>query len=341
MSTGAGTHPARVVYVGGLGRSGSTLLERMLGGLPGFCPAGELVHVWERGVLVGERCGCGTPFLDCPFWRKVGDVAFGGWDEVDVARLRQLRRQVERNRFIPLLASPVLPPAFRHALDEYLSYYQRLYAGLHEVSACPVVIDSSKLVSLAFCLRWSKSVDLRVVQAVRDSRAVAHSWARRVSRPDSLTRSLMVTHSPASAAARWDLQNGAIQLLAALGTPTLRVRYEDLLDMPAMTLQKIADFAGTGTGGEPGVVGGEPGAHWVDLTAAHTASGNPMRFQTGRIPLRRDDEWRSAMPAARRRVVTALTFPLLAHYGYLRGGDSRSPLYRPDRAGAAGHQGGG
>lgn len=341
MSAGAGTRPDRVVYIGGLGRSGSTLLERMLGELPGVCPAGEAVHVWERGVLASERCGCGMPFLDCPFWRKVGDVAFGGWDQVDVPRLIRLRRQVDRNRFIPLLASPVLPPAFRRALDEYLSYYQRLYAGLHEVSGCPVVVDSSKLVSLAFCLRWSDSVDLRVVQAVRDSRAVAHSWARRVSRPDSLMESLMVTHSPASAAVRWDLQNGAIQLLAALGTPILRVRYEDLIDAPAVALQKIADFAGTGTGGEPGIVGGEPAAHWVDLTPAHTASGNPMRFQTGRIPLRRDDEWRSAMPAARRRVVTAVTFPLLARYGYLRGGGSRSPQYGPERPHGTDHQGGG
>jgi hypothetical protein len=341
VSTHAGTRPVQVVYLGGLGRSGSTLLERMLGELPGVCPAGEVVHVWGRGVLASERCGCGTPFLECPFWRKVGDAAFGGWDQVDLPRLSRLRRQVDRNRFIPLLASPVLPPAFGRALQEYLCYYQRLYAGLHEVSGCPVVVDSSKLVSLAFCLRWSESVNLRLVQAVRDSRAVAHSWARRVSRPDSRKRSLMVTHSPASAAARWDLQNGAIQLLAALGTPTLRVRYEDLVDAPAVALQKIADFAGTETGGEPEFVGGEPAARWVDLTAAHTASGNPMRFQTGRIPLRRDDEWRSAMPAGRRRVVTALTFPLLARYGYLRGGDSRPPLSRQDRPCAVGHQGGG
>jgi hypothetical protein len=331
MTTITGARPARVVYLGGLGRSGSTLLERMLGELPGVCPAGELMHLWERGVLASERCGCGMPFLDCPFWRKVGDAAFGGWDGVDVARLGQLRQQVDRNRFIPLLASPVLPAAFRRDLEEYLSYYQRLYAGLHEVSGCPVVVDSSKLVSLAFCLRWSESVDLRVVQAVRDSRAVAHSWARQVIRPDSQRQSLMVTHSPASAAARWNLQNGALQVLATLGTPTLRVRYEDLIDAPAVTLQKIADFARTGAGGEPSFVGGEPGARWADLTPAHTASGNPMRFQTGRIPLRRDEEWRSAMPAARRRVVTALTFPLLARYGYLRGGASRPPLSRQDR----------
>jgi hypothetical protein len=45
-----------------------------------------------------------------------------------------------------------------------------------------------------------------------------------------------------------------------------------------------------------------------------------MRFATGRIPIRADDEWRTAMSGAQRKTVAALTLPLLAHYGYLRRG---------------------
>ncbi|HEY2794503.1 MAG TPA: sulfotransferase, partial [Micromonosporaceae bacterium] len=37
---------ARVVFLGGLGRSGTTLLERILGEVPGVCALGELVHLW-------------------------------------------------------------------------------------------------------------------------------------------------------------------------------------------------------------------------------------------------------------------------------------------------------
>lgn len=341
MSRVASSRPVQVVYLGGLGRSGSTLLERMLGELPGVCPAGEVVHLWQRGLLDGERCGCGTAFRDCPFWQQVGKAAFGGWDQVDTMRLARLQRRVNRTRFLPLLAGPVLLPAFRAALDEYVSYYDRLYQGISDVSGCAVVVNSSKLVSLAFCLRWSTSLDLRVVQVVRDSRAVAFSWGRRVSRPDSLARSFMTTHSPASAAARWDLQNGALHLLAALGTPTLRVRYEDVTGAPETVLGKIAAFAGLAAGASLGFVEGAPGTHWVDLTPSHTASGNPMRFRTGRIALRQDDEWRSAMPAGQRRLVTALTFPLLARYRYLRGGGAarlESSRYR-NAGSSGGHRG--
>jgi hypothetical protein len=42
-----------------------------------------------------------------------------------------------------------------------------------------------------------------------------------------------------------------------------------------------------------------------------------MRFQTGRVRLRRDDSWRTRLAPAERRLVTALTLPLLRRHGYL------------------------
>ena len=48
---------ARVVFLGGLGRSGTTLLERMLGEVPGVCALGEVVHLWQRDVRDNESCG--------------------------------------------------------------------------------------------------------------------------------------------------------------------------------------------------------------------------------------------------------------------------------------------
>jgi hypothetical protein len=43
-----------------------------------------------------------------------------------------------------------------------------------------------------------------------------------------------------------------------------------------------------------------------------------MRFTTGQVPIKTDNHWRTALPAADRRLVTGLTLPLLAGYGYLR-----------------------
>jgi hypothetical protein len=315
-----------VVYLAGLGRSGSTLLERLLGEMPGACPAGEVVHLWLRGIRDGERCGCGQPFLACPFWEAVGQEAFGGWAQVDVDRITRLRAQVDRSRFLPQLASPALRRRLQPALDEYVRYYQRLYAAVGQVSGAPVVIDSSKHASLAFCLRSSPGLDLRVIHMVRDPRAVAYSWSKIVDRPEGASGSQMSTYTPASAALRWNLQNSALQLLSQLGTPTLRVRYEDFTAAPAATLGRIATFAGLPEGPEFSFLDTDgPGRWWADLEATHTASGNPMRFTTGRIGIRYDGTWQTAMTAGNRRTVTTLTLPLLMRYGYLGGGMSRVP----------------
>jgi hypothetical protein len=61
---------------------------------------------------------------------------------------------------------------------------------------------------------------------------------------------------------------------------------------------------------------GEP---TVTLAPTHSVKGNPDRFRTGPIEIRLDDEWRRAMRPRDRRVVTALTWPLLLRYGYAAG----------------------
>ncbi|MGE5291795.1 MAG: sulfotransferase [Micromonosporaceae bacterium] len=319
MTQRAAERLPRIVYLGGFGRSGSTLIERLLGELPGVCAIGEAVHMWHRGIVDGERCGCGEPFPACAFWRRVGDTGFGGWDRVDAGRVARLRSAVDRNRFIPFLAGPALRPGFRRELDEYLSYYQRLYTAAGEVSGSHAIVDSSKHASLAFCLRRSPHLDVRVVHVVRDSRAVAHSWTTQVTRPDADAASLMRTYAPVTSAAHWNAQNLALHTLARMGTPLLRVRYEDLAADPEAVLRDIAAFAGLHADiSAMRFLGGDPGGRWAELRPAHTASGNRMRFTTGRIAIKRDERWRAAMPAAQRLAVTTLTFPLLKRYGYVQ-----------------------
>jgi hypothetical protein len=306
-----------VLYVGGIGRSGSTLIERLIGQLPGVCPVGELIHLWERGITEGERCGCGTPFRECPFWQRVGAVAFGSWDEVNVGRVAALRAQVDRNRFIPALARREVRPGLREVLEEYTTYYARLYAAITEVSGCAIVVDSSKHPSLAHCLRWRDDIDLKVLHLVRDSRAVAYSWSKQVRRPDTDQESYMTRYSPAVAAGQWVTQNTAFHLLSRLGCPTTRVRYEEFIAAPDQALRAIAEFAGLEvTGGYPflSVDGASCFAH---LDTTHSVSGNPMRFATGQVKLSRDERWRTSMPKRQQRAVAALTFPMLAGYGYM------------------------
>src|SRR4029078_5765586 len=85
------TQGLRVLFIAGWGRSGSTLLDRILGQVPGVFSAGELRHIWQRGVGEDRLCGCGEPFASCSVWRKVSEISFGGWEELDLDEVQSLR----------------------------------------------------------------------------------------------------------------------------------------------------------------------------------------------------------------------------------------------------------
>jgi hypothetical protein len=89
------------------------------------------------------------------------------------------------------------------------------------------------------------------------------------------------------------------------------LRYEDFVAEPRRTIERALEIVDEGTAPLPHV-----GEHEVKLGANHNIWGNPNRFQTGLVRLRPDDEWTSRMRPEDRRLITALTFPLLTRYGY-------------------------
>lgn len=303
-----------VVYIGGSGRSGSTLLERLLGEVDGVTALGEVVHLPARALVEGQPCACGETLHRCPCWGPIGREAFGGWERVDGAAWVGLQRRVDRNRFLPLLAVPA-SSRFRTDLRAHLEHLGSLYRAAATVTGSPILVDSSKHASTAYALRHAASmgIDVIVVHLVRDSRGVAHSWTRTVVRPETDDHRPMPRHSPLASAAWWDGFNIALSALPSLGTPTLRLRYEDLLDDPAGALRAILRRAGHPL---PPRWASFLRRDEATVGTSHSIAGNPMRFRTGAIALRPDDAWRSALAVGDRRRVTALTAPLLLAYGY-------------------------
>jgi hypothetical protein len=304
-----------------MGRSGSTLLERALAQLPEVCGLGEVEYLWERGIRNDERCGCGEPFSDCPFWSEVGARAFGGWDQVDTARVAELARRVDDVKHVPRLLLPARLGGLRAGLNEYLDHYERLYAAAREVSGRDVLIDSSKITSLAYVLSHSSQLDLRLVHILRDPRAVAYAWTKVVRRPEvSTSEAFMPRYSPSYMAMLYAGHHVLLELLRARGVPGVRVRYEDFAEDPLAEVRRVADLAGVSF--DESVLRGE-GELTLRLGTVHTVSGNPSRFQTGEVTIRRDEKWRTEMPRTQRIVVSALTGPVGLAYGYP---DRRTPV---------------
>lgn len=303
----------KVIFIGGYGRSGSTLLDRMLGQFDGFFSVGELKHIWDRAFAQNQLCGCGEPFRDCALWRMVVEEAFGGFDRVDVEYIRSLRNSVERLRYVPLLAWPTIrPPRFRSNLSEYLEILNRIYRAIHTVTGASLIVDSSKEPSHGFVLSEVPDLQLHTIHLVRDSRAVAYSWQRKKQRPEiHWGEEYMPRYSPLKSAWEWDLMNGLIELLGRRA-PYVRVRYEELVSRPRETLLHLTEQLGFGYVSLDFIQGFS-----LDLTINHTVAGNPIRFQRGRIEVRPDAEWGEKMSWGHKLLVAALTWPMLRKYGYL------------------------
>jgi hypothetical protein len=295
----------RVLYVAGTGRSGSTLLARILDRAEGVFAAGEVRYLWQRGLLEDRLCGCGERFSECPFWSDVLERAFGARGSVDAQRVMADQRAVTRLRHVPKL----LAQKTAGVPSAYLDQLSRLYRAVAEVSGCELVVDSSKLPSYGYVLRGVAGLDVRIVHLVRDPRGAAYSWARSKARTDSAGS--MQQMSILKSSSLWLAWNASAPRLFDNGTPYSVVRYEDLVASPRQVVDDILRFAGHRGDGAPFV-----GERTVALGRSHTVAGNPNRLEAGQIELREDQAWTTALARPKRALVTAVTTPLLGRFDY-------------------------
>ena len=314
-----------VIYIAGSGRSGSTLLERVLGDMPGAVNVGELIDLFRRTAPRGERCGCGLAFAECPFWADVGKRAFDGWEDSRLAAIHRLQTRVARQRHLPrLLAMPLADRGFRDDVAAYGASYRALYRAIADQAGASYVIDASKWPVQALALSRA-GIDIRVIHLVRDVRGVAHSLSKQhVARPHAVQATDHMTHVvPAEAAARWVGIQAEAELLRRCGLRVTRIRYEDFVDRPRAAVG--AALADLGLPPGPSDLAHVTDGHVV-LGSSHGLSGNPSRFSEGEITLHADEAWRNrhaparprggdrARPAAAAALRLAAGYPAASHH---------------------------
>jgi hypothetical protein len=311
------------------GLSGSTLLARMLGELPGFVAVGEVGRIWDKGLDEDVECGCGAPFSTCPFWTAVGRSAFGGWDQLDAYECRRLAAGIllAESRFphpfaLPLILAPRVASRYRRDLDAYTQLLERVYAGIREVTGADVIVDSMKIPAYIYLLAKQDRFPTTFVQLVRDPRGVAYSNTKKVPRQGSRQDKPMRTRrAPRTAAKKWLWFNLSFELLRALGYPFVRVGYEALVKNPEAAMRLCA--ARVGRKLSPADVRFIQRST-VQLSPGHLVAGNRMRLAHGDTELRVDDAWRRGLKLADRRTVERVGLPLFRRYGYRRDTSRRS-----------------
>lgn len=298
----------RVLYVAGAGRSGSTVISNILGQVPGCFAAGELRYLWQRGIELDQRCGCGLRFSECPVWMAVVVKLHARTTDLDAQGIG--RRLLQRLRILRLPTVMVRraagrPPVPAHRDDENIT---ALYRAISDQTGGSVVVDSSKLPPYGLLLEGLPGVELTVLQVVRDPRATAFSWLRQKEN-DGRPMQRQQAWKSSSLWLLWNLIAAGAWRSSA--PRVLRVRYEDFVREPQAIMSEVVASLGLDPKGLP-----FKDDETVTLAPTHSVAGNPNRHETGAVTLRSDDEWRRSMPTSQRTVVTLVTLPGLLRFGY-------------------------
>ena len=308
-----------LVYVASIGRSGSTLLESMLGSHSQMTTIGE-VHLWPHEILDGGvlRCGSGKYVQNDPFWiemrRRVAPLVQPSPRLHFFREKHNLGRSIRLERLREFGRDP-LSPEVAAQVEVYgrnnYTLFKTFLDLIEETSGRrPAwVVDASKDLYRLLWLARSGRFNLKVLHVVRNPRGFAYSitkrWIHSGEPRSDLFRFLQtVRHSLA-----WTVQNHLIATLLSNHVPapdTMRVRYEELASQPHETFQQICSMLGCDYESEA-----------VDdfrRGNAYTIGGNPMRYEQRGIKL--DEKWRTQLPRSSRLIVDLVTSPTRTHFGY-------------------------
>lgn len=202
-----------IIYIVGVGHSGSTLLDLLLGSHSKAFSVGELVALSTTGRkmrqqrVLGRPCDCGAPTkLECPIW-----------SEVD----RQLQ-QACGTSLGTIEVESADPEQFR-------TVNRAIYDAIAEASGQPYIIESSKRTS-RFERLVEAGFDVRPIHILREPHGVVASHLRK---------------GRDWRAPCWSYARHAVRTRRLLaGRDFLRIRYEALATRPEETIRNTMAWLG-------------------------------------------------------------------------------------------------
>jgi Sulfotransferase family len=328
--------PIKVLKIAGLGRSGSTILDIVLGNHPDIESVGEVNKLIRTGWISRESlrgidqkklrvpiCTCGkrldvlhvdTPDEACPFWSSVRSQWVERTDAGSIESYPKLQDEFEpQSRWPRLLYERRRRSA---SFRSYAGLTRAFFESIRAVSGKPIIVDSSKSPTRALAIGMTPGIDLYVVHLVRDGRGVLASLRKTFEK--DIQAGIMWDHKGRpmwKSVAHWIIRNLATEWVCAQLGPkrTMRLRYEDFVADPKGALERIGslleldltDVAEAASSGKP-------------MRAGHNVGGNRTK-KSGIITLRPDaQEWRTALSPTEQRLSWASMGWLMRRYGYKR-----------------------
>ncbi|MFB6374225.1 MAG: sulfotransferase [Bradymonadaceae bacterium] len=296
----------KIVYIAGYGRSGSTLLERVLSANSKLFGTGSLWSIWDLETpSVTSREGDA-------FWERVLGRLYV---DLPVGDPKAVQMDVERaTRFWRALGSEGerLRRDYRRVIDHLFDTLDRHVPEF--------IVDSSKTQLNTFfrpvALQNFTDHEVYVIHLVRDGRGCLWSnlkgsneqFGKGLAPPKRLTGLRTMVS--------WYLSNGGAHLFDALVQRDryVQVHYEDFCQRPRSALEQIEPLIGVDLDEQIAMLEAKQ-----PIPRAKQIAGNRLRHSE-ELVLEFDAEWQEKLDGFHRGLFWALGGPLAAHYGYRPGG---------------------
>ncbi len=287
----------KFVYICAAARSGSTMLDMLIGGHSKAASLGEFSFL-GKAIALDQTCGCGTSVKECTEWNKVFETVLIE-KGVDLLEKPYALRQWDTKASVVIDKSQqtfwyLLTAKFRSALCKFrfqrltrfkLSFPSSLKRGVENTLYLyriiltkwekSIVIDSSKNINKALALADAAPESIKVILLVRDGRGVFHSRrSTGFSRKESLYG--------------WkNYYENAFNLIEKNLKPDQYriVRYEEVATNPEAVLRDLCKWIGVMYEDE-----------MADLSSGvrHLVNGNDTRFKRDK-GLKLDERWKTEL----------------------------------------------
>ncbi|MEM9664954.1 MAG: sulfotransferase, partial [Bacteroidota bacterium] len=246
--------PINLLYIASIGRSGSTLLDSMLGAHSHVDSVGE-IHIWPHELLGGgiRATGSGLMVQDDPFWQemlgRVDPLAQPGPQLHHFREAHDAGRTLRLERVADFGPGP-LPRSVAAQVDAYGRNNYEIFRAFQDTVEAATgrrpawIVDASKDPYRLIWLIRSGWFNVRVVHMVKNPRGFIYSVTKPHIHASDHGRRLAWTFRQAGA---WNVRNALIQRAARHHLAPdhyLLVQYEAFASDPRHWFAQICTLAG-------------------------------------------------------------------------------------------------
>lgn len=308
-----------IIYIAGYGRSGSTLLEKLLHCQPAVCATGELANFFKLYGSSTSLCSCGETTLHCPVWSRVAEsLLSNGYPVEEYPTYSKIQKKHEA---LWTHHGSLFSKNNKTYSNLMCSFFDAVAQSLDTEKS--VLIDSSKTAYATpyrpVAISQLGKYRLRVIHLVRDCRGVAWSVKKGLNRKLEAGEKKGNTTLPVTRAMLgWAYGNMAAgRLKYHLDKDSYYLmRYEDLVENPVQSLKQLESFLHMNLDHSINIAQKANERSGCELPTMHQLTGNRMRFNS-RMVIRPDFNWKTKSNRLTSLWLKAMLFPLMKKYGYI------------------------